>query len=192
MRNSAKLLAAGAAIVLLAGCATRPLGPTVQVFPAPYKPFNVFQRDQFECGQYASSQVAGGAEAVNNNAVAATAVGTALGLALGAATGSGRAATAGAITGGVIGGAVGANETARGQAGLQRRYNIAYAQCMYSRGNQVPGFQAYAAPPPPPPGNYPPPPEAYPPPPAGGYPPPPPGYPPPPPPPGYPPPPPPR
>ncbi len=192
MRNSAKFLAAGTAILLLAGCATPPLGPTVQVFPAPYKPFDVFQRDQYECGQYASSQVAGGAERVNNNAIGATAVGTALGLALGAATGSGRAATVGAATGAVVGGAVGANETARGQAGLQRRYNIAYAQCMYSRGNQVPGYQANAAPPPPPPGGYPPPaaggygppPGAYGPPPGayGNYPPPPPGgYPPPPP-----------
>jgi hypothetical protein len=71
---------------------------------------------------------------------------------------------------------VGANETARGQYGLQQRYNIAYAQCMYSRGNQVAGYQAYG---PPlgayPQGNYPPPPQ-------GGYPPPPPpgNYPPPP------------
>jgi len=189
MRNSAKILAAGTAIVLLAGCATRPLGPTVQVYPAPYKPFDVFQRDQFDCRQFASSQVAGGAEAVNDNAIATTAVGTALGLALGAATGSGRAAAVGAATGAVVGGAVGANETARGQFGLQQRYNISYAQCMYSHGNQVPGFQAAAgAPPPPPPGNYPPPP-------AGGYPPPSAAYPAPPgayPPPGYPPPPPPR
>jgi hypothetical protein len=181
-KDATKYLAAGTAILLLAGCATPPLGPTVQVFPAPYKPFDVFQRDQYECGQYASSQVAGGAERVNNNAVGATAVGAALGLALGAATGSGRAATVGAATGAVVGGAIGANETARGEYGLQRRYNIAYAQCMYSRGNQVPGYQANAGPPPPP-GNYPPPrPGAYGPPPGGGYPPPPPGgYPPPPP-----------
>src|SRR5579872_7462968 len=127
MRKNTKILAAGTALVLLAGCATPPLGPTVQVFPAPYKPFDVFQRDQYECGQYAYSQVAGGAERVNNDAVAATAVGTALGLALGAATGSGRAATVGAATGAVVGGAVGANETTRGEVGLQRRYNIAYA-----------------------------------------------------------------
>lgn len=180
MRKSAKLVLAGTAVLLLAGCATRPLGPTVQVFPAAYKPFDVFQRDQYECRQFASSETAGGAEAINNRAVGATAVGTALGLALGAATGNGRAATTGAVAGGVIGAAVGANETERGEFALQRRYNIAYAQCMYSRGNQVQGYQAYAAPPPPPggyaaPGNYPPPPP-------GGYGPPPGAYPPPPPP----------
>jgi len=169
MRNSAKLLAAGTAVVLLAGCATRPLGPTVAVYPSQYKPFDVFQRDQYECGQYASSTVAGGEQAINNNAVGATVVGSALGLALGAATGSGRAATAGAVAGGAVGAVVGANETARGQYGLQQRYNIAYAQCMYSRGNQVAGYQAYA-----PQGYYPPPPAGSYPPPQGGYPPPPP------------------
>src|SRR5438067_9666698 len=100
MRNSPKLFAAGTTLLLLAGCATPPLGPTVRVFPAPYKPFDVFQRDQYECGQFASSQVAGGAERVNNQAVGATVVGSALGLALGAATGNGRAATTGAIAGG--------------------------------------------------------------------------------------------
>jgi hypothetical protein len=172
MRKNAKLVAAGTALVLLAGCATRPFGPTVAVYPAPYKPFDVFQRDQYECGQYASSTVAGGERAVNNNAVGATVVGSALGLALGAATGSGRAATEGAVAGGVVGAVVGANETARGEFGLQQRYNVAYAQCMYSRGNQVAGgYRTYAAPPPPP-GSYPP--GNYPPPPQGGYPPPPP------------------
>ena len=34
---------------------------------------------------------------------------------------------------------------------LQQRYDLAYSQCMYSRGNQVPGFQPSYAPPPPPP-----------------------------------------
>jgi hypothetical protein len=182
MRNSAKIFVAGTALVLLAGCATRPYGPTVAVYPAPYKPFDVFQRDQYECGQYASSTVAGGAEAVNNRAVGATVVGSALGLALGAATGNGRAATTGAVAGGVVGAAVGANESAAGQYGLQRQYNIAYAQCMASRGNQVAGYQPYRGNYGPPPGNYGPPPGGnYPPPPPGGYPPPP-GNPPPPPP----------
>ena len=39
---------------------------------------------------------------------------------------------------------------------FQQRYDIAYSQCMYSKGNQVPGYtynnngQNYVAPPPPP------------------------------------------
>ena len=66
-----------------------------------------------------------------------------------------------------------ANGSAYAQGGIQQRYDIAYAQCMSSKGNQVNG----PAPPPaygPPPGYPPPPPGYYPPPPPGYYPPPPP------------------
>ncbi|MFZ0243357.1 MAG: hypothetical protein WAL90_17085, partial [Desulfobacterales bacterium] len=54
---------------------------------------------------------------------------------------------------------------------VQQRYDTAYQQCMYAKGNQIPGaFSAArqtisAPPPPPPPGYYTPP--AYPPPPPG-------------------------
>ena len=51
---------------------------------------------------------------------------------------------------------------------LQRRYDIAYMQCMYARGNQIPGVsQTYTGtvpPPPPPPGYTSPPSSEYPPP----------------------------
>jgi hypothetical protein len=56
---------------MLAGCATTPVGPTVRVMPGPYKPFEVFQRDQFECTQYADGQVAGGETASGAAAAAA-------------------------------------------------------------------------------------------------------------------------
>ena len=149
MRKTAMILFGAGA--LLAGCAMQPVGPSVAVFPAPYKPFEIFEQDQYECGQYAGSQVAGGAEAANNRAVGAAALGTALGLAVGAATGDGHAATFGAASGAAVGGAIGADQSERANFSLQRRYDIAYAQCMYARGNQVPGFQRSAAPPPPPP-----------------------------------------
>jgi hypothetical protein len=61
---------------------------------------------------------------------------------------------------------------------LQRRYDNAYMQCMYAKGNQVPGvvrtYRGAVPPPPPPPGYTSPPSSASPPPSAGGYPPPPP------------------
>jgi hypothetical protein len=47
---------------------------------------------------------------------------------------------------------------------VQQRYDMAYAQCMYAKGHQVPAAgarrqgRAYSAPPPPPPGSPPPPP----------------------------------
>ena len=156
MRKSVMMIAGISATALLAGCAMDPRGPTVRAFPPPYKPFEVFQDDQYMCEDYARSQVAGGAEAANNRALGTAAIGTALGLALGAATGDGRTASFGAAGGAAIGSTIGANQSERANFSLQRRYDIAYAQCMYAKGNQVPGFRRGEGPPPPPPpgGSY--------------------------------------
>lgn len=118
--------------------------------PPPNKPFEVFAQEQADCEHYASDQVSGVAEAANNRALGAIALGAVLGLAVGAATGSGRAATVGAATGGAIGAAVGANQSGYAGYGLERRYDIAYSQCMYAKGNYVPGMVAAALPPAPP------------------------------------------
>ena len=192
MRKIVARVAGLGAAALLAGCAMDPHGPTVSAFPPPYKPFEVFQQDEYMCEDYAHSQVAGDAQAANNRAVGAAAVGTALGLALGAATGDGHAAAFGAAGGAAVGGSIGANQSDRANFSLQRRYDNAYAQCMYAKGHRVPvsgqiqytpstpyssAPSAPSAPsmPPPPPGR---PQQALPP----GIPPPPPGIPPPPPP----------
>src|SRR5262245_66508056 len=95
---------------MLSGCAMAPLGPTVRVMPGPYKPFEVFQRDQFECTQYAESMVAGQAEAANNRELGAAAIGTGLGLALGGATGGGWAGSTAAVGGGAGSGKVGGGQ----------------------------------------------------------------------------------
>jgi hypothetical protein len=150
MHNRKPLAVLGAAL-LTAGCATTPTGPMVRVMPAPSKPFEVFAQEQTDCEHYASDQVAGGAQAANNRALGATALGAVLGLSVGAATGSGRGATVGAVTGGTIGAAVGANQSSYAGYSLQRRYDIAYSQCMFAKGNFVPGIMAAAPPPPPPP-----------------------------------------
>jgi len=138
---------------LLAGCATKPMGPTVQVMPSPTKPFAVFQDDQVACKQYADQQVGGQAQAANNQALGSAALGTVLGAGLGAAIGGGRGAAAGAATGAVVGTGIGAGSSTNAQYSIQRQYDIAYMQCMYGRGNQVPGYQPspLTAPPPPPP-----------------------------------------
>jgi len=162
MRRIATGVCSVAALAVLAGCAMQPVGPTVRVFPSPYKPFDVFLADQDECEDYAASRVAGRAQEANNRALGAAAIGAALGLAVGAATGDGRAATVGAVGGGAVGATIGAGQSDDANFSLQRRYDVAFTQCMYAKGNQVPGFQRQAAPPPPPPpggpGNYPPPP----------------------------------
>ncbi len=150
------------ALLLLNACATDPMGPTIPVMPAPGKPFDAFQGDQALCKQYASGEVQGGAQQANNRQVGTAVIGTLLGAGLGAAIGGGRGAAIGAGAGALGGTAVGAEPSARAQYSLQQRYDLAYAQCMYSRGNQVPGYRPPGAPPPGyAPGYPPPPPPAY-------------------------------
>jgi uncharacterized protein YcfJ len=145
-----------AASLMLSACAAPPMGPRVAVMPGQGKPFEVFQQDQAVCQNYASQQTNGQAQAANNQAVGSAVLGTVLGAGLGAAIGGGRGAAIGAAGGAVAGTAYGANGSQYAQGGIQRQYDIAYQQCMYSRGNQVPGYQGaprgYAPPPPPPPG----------------------------------------
>lgn len=160
-----------AAAAVLSGCVTPPMGPTVYVGPGRNKSPAAFEQDEQACEDYANQRTAGQAEAANNRAVGTALIGTALGAGLGAAVGGGHGAGIGAASGAVVGTAVGSNQSAHAQWSLQDRYNIAYAQCMQTHGNNVPQ------------GSYP---RGYYPPPAGYYPPPPPpGYYPPPPPPGY-------
>jgi hypothetical protein len=145
----------------LSGCVSTPMGPSIPVMPGPNKSLQAFQGDESTCEGYASQRVAGGAEAANNTAIGEGILGTALGAGLGAAVGGGRGAAIGAASGAVVGTGVGADTSAGAQMSLQRRYDIAYAQCMQSKGNKVPHpHRAY----PPPPGPYP-----YPPPPPPGY-----------------------
>jgi uncharacterized protein YcfJ len=131
----------------LIACATPPLGPTVQVMPSPGKPFGAFQDDDVICRNFASNQVTGAPEQANANVVGSAVVGTLLGAALGAAIGRGPGAAIGAASGTVIGTGVGANGSAWSQMSIQQRYNIAYMQCMYSHGYQVPGYAVTALPP---------------------------------------------
>ena len=166
-------------MVVLGGCATTQTVPSVMVLPSPGKPFEVFQSDDRACRQWAGEQIGESPEAAANKQLAwGAAIGTGLGAALGAAIGSFSAdAGAGALIGaiaGLIGGTAMASGPAYGAgSSTQWRYDIAYQQCMYAKGNQVPGAvqrprRAYVAPPPPPGYSHwvpaPAPPDAYPPP----------------------------
>jgi len=153
------------AIAMLAACATVPTGPSVAVLPAPGKPFEVFQADDAVCRQWADTQIGGTSpgQTANDNlasgAVLGTVVGAGLGAAIGAATGNvGAGAAIGGATGLLGGTAMGSNAAASSQYQMQRRYDIAYQQCMYAKGNQIPGSpparRYYAPPPPPPPAPY--------------------------------------
>ena len=149
------------AVIAVSGCATIPPGPSVMVMPPPGKPFELFQMDDSACRQWAEHQAGWNAnETVNENLASGAAIGTLLGAGLGAAIGSasgnvGAGAAIGAA-GGMAVGAGEASEPARAAGSeVQRRYDIAYQQCMYSKGNQIPGVvrktrRVYRLPPPPP------------------------------------------
>lgn len=155
------------AAVVGGGCATMPSGPGVMVLPKPGKSFEEFQSDDVICRQWAKERIEiSPNETVNKNLTGGAAVGTAMGAALGAAIGaaSGKPATGAAI--GAGSGLVGGTAAATGPAyaaghEAQRRYDNAYQQCMYAKGNQIPGGVAahpprsrWIAPPPPPPPYY--------------------------------------
>lgn len=149
------------AVVVLIGCATIPAGPGVMVLPAPGAPFDAFQSDDYACKQWALQQIkVSPNETINRNIAGGAAIGALMGAGLGAAIG---AASGNAATGAVIGagsGLLGGTAVAAGPAHAagweaQRRYDIAYQQCMYAKGHQIPGLtrtpkRAHWVPPPPP------------------------------------------
>lgn len=166
------------AALSLGACATMPTGPSVMVLPGAGKSFEAFQTDDFICRQWASQQVgAPASETVNKNLAGGAAIGTLAGAALGAAIGGasgnvGSGAAIGAASGLVVGTAAGSGQAYGAGQEVQRRYDNAYQQCMYAKGNQIPGVvrapsRAYGPPPPPPPSESinPGPPVQYPPPP---------------------------
>jgi hypothetical protein len=149
-------------LLVVEGCATVPTGPSVMVLPAPGKPFDQFQAEDARCKWWASQQIGlSPQETVNQNTASGAALGALMGAGLGAAIGaaSGNPGTGAAIGAGsgLLGGAI--TGSSGGQAygaEAQRRYDIAYQQCMYAMGNQVPGAtqraeRTYQMPPPPPP-----------------------------------------
>jgi hypothetical protein len=113
--------------------------------PGPGKSFDAFQADNTSCKAFATEQVRGQADAANQRAVGAAALTTVLGAGLGAATGAafgdaGAGAAIGAAAGVTGGAAYGAGNTANDQYGIQVQYDNAFSQCMYAKGEQVPGF----------------------------------------------------
>ncbi|MGH8056327.1 MAG: glycine zipper family protein [Candidatus Entotheonellia bacterium] len=153
---------------VVSGCVTVPSGPNVMVLPASGKPFDQFQADDLLCRQYAQQQIGitpgqAAAQSTVNTAAIGTVLGAAAGAAIGAAAGNaGTGAAIGAGTGLLVGTAGGAQAGSASTATLQWRYDMSYTQCMYAKGNQVPGASVppprSMAPPPPPPGLPPPPP----------------------------------
>jgi hypothetical protein len=150
-------------LIVLSGCATLPTGPSVQVLPGQGKTFEQFRADDAVCRQWAGEQIGiSPQQTVNQNAATGAVVGTLIGAGLGAAIGAaagnpGIGAAIGAGSGLLAGTASGANAGNVYGYEAQRRYDNTYIQCMYAKGNQVPGTVRYyrprrkITPPPPPP-----------------------------------------
>jgi len=165
------------ALLTLVACTTIPTGPSVMAMPGSGKSFDQFRADDADCRQYALGQVGGATanETAVDSGVKSAAFGTAVGALAGAAMGGRDGAAVGAGMGLLVGSAAGAGAGQASGYGSQRRYDNAYVQCMYAKGQRVPvsGQMTSAparagnrpaqpatvyAPPPPPPGSPPPPP----------------------------------
>jgi hypothetical protein len=151
----------------LAGCASIPNGPSVAVMPAPGKSFDQFNAEDNVCRQFAQKSIGTSAnDAATDAELKSIAAGTAIGAVAGVlGSGNSGGAGSGAAIGMLGGAAMGSGAAQASGREAQRRYDIAYEQCMYAKGNQLPQASAYrprviyAQPPAPPaPSYYPPPP----------------------------------
>lgn len=146
-----RIVAIFLSLLVLAGCATNyPMGPRVRVMPAPGKPFEVFAEEDRICRMYASQSIGTPPGELASQSATGTAVtGMAIGTAVGALAGGREGAPTGAAVGLLAGSAAGSEQGAYSARDAQLRYDIAYEQCMYAKGNQVPGYQMQQIPPPP-------------------------------------------
>jgi hypothetical protein len=133
--------------LLFGACATVPTGPGVMVLPGSGKSFEQFQIDDTVCRQWASQQTETTPErAAGLSTAEGAGLGTLLGAGLGAAIGAaaghpGAGAAVGAAGGLLTGTAVGASRGGAAGHEVQRRYDNAYEQCMYAKGDQPgPGY----------------------------------------------------
>jgi hypothetical protein len=147
---------------VLAGCASVPNGPSVAVMPAPGESFDQFNADDNVCRQFAQKSIGTSANQASASSEAESiAIGTAIGVVAGALTGGQSGSGTGAAIGMLGGAAMGSDQAQNSGLEAQRRYDIAYEQCMYAKGNQLPQASVYlprARPPAPAPSYYPPPP----------------------------------
>ena len=124
---------------LLGGCASMPGGPSVAVMPAPGKPLDLFQQEDQQCRDYAAQSLGPNAQYAGNQAlVGGAVVGTVAGAAIGGLLGGHQGINGGAGMGLAAGTMVGAGQAQNTAYSLQQRYDIAYQQCMYAKGNQLP------------------------------------------------------
>jgi hypothetical protein len=133
-------------LILVAGCASLPTGPSVMSLPGSRKTFDEFRVDDAECRQFANGQVGGTTPqtAAIDSSVGSAVIGTAVGAGAGALMGGSQGAGVGAGIGLVTGALVGQGYAGGAYYAVQQRYDFAYQQCMYAKGNKIPvaGYRA--------------------------------------------------
>ena len=151
MRSILSVPALAGALALGACAVAPPSGPSIAAWPGNGKNFAAFQADDAACQDFAQSSVGGkspgdsASESAVSSAVIGTLIGAGAGAGIGAAAGNPvLGAAAGAGAGLLLGSAAGLNASAESGASLQQRYDMRYAQCMYSKGDQVPGTPSVA------------------------------------------------
>ena len=102
--------------MVLSACAQTPMGSTVPVMPGPNTSLASFQNDQATCRQFAQQAVADQAQGANLRGLGTAALTTALGAGLAAA------------------------QSSNAQGSIQAQFDNAFAACMFSLGNTVPGM----------------------------------------------------
>ncbi len=127
-------------LLCLAACAQQPIMPTAGVTPGPGKTDVAFAADASACKQTASQSIAGQVDAANRQATTGAVTGAAINLL------SGGLANVGSNLGDTASGAAatGLQNSQDAQGNIQTVYDTAYNQCMYARGNNVPGMAAQA------------------------------------------------
>ena len=149
MRRVAPIVAVAGALALSACAVAPPTGPSIAVMPSQGKDLATFQQDDFICRGFAQQQIGGASPAAAaadsqiTSSVAGTVLGAAAGAAIGAAAGNpALGAAIGAGSGLIVGTGAGANAAQASAGGLQRQYDVAYAQCMTTKGDTVPAVTA--------------------------------------------------
>lgn len=145
MRYSLKILTL-VGLAVLTGCATLPTGPTVMSLPGSRKNFDQFRVDDADCRQFAYAQVGGTTpqSAAIESGVGSAVIGTAIGAGTGALIGGSQGAGVGAGIGLITGALVGQGYAGGAYYSVQQRYDYAYQQCMYAKGNKIPVSSYYA------------------------------------------------
>lgn len=120
------------------GCVPTVTAPTVAVTPGPGKSPSDFAVDNSACAAQANQQIAEARTAANGQIAGTALLNAALGASNSAAAGATKSAVAANAAAGAVTAAIASEQAA--QATLQRQFDIAYSECVYAKGDIVPGF----------------------------------------------------